>query len=279
MAVDLQISPKRRLARARKHEKDLLANIADAESRRRAESAQRLYVESKDAIRVAAHRARKSYPKFRRPPVSVIEEMVGKVNVWRPCAERALLHIEEKPGGGDRTIHSFKMENRTRQHLVAAAMRPRLHVLPNQFASGGGTHAAIKSVIATIEAGNRYVAELDIRDYYPSVKAAHLREVLPIPKTIIATTIMAAAVNLWPGWMNQQSVTREVQKLKKALAEPQTVCVIEEGDQEDQENQEDEDSLDSSCPYSPSSPSLYSITDDYFPPELDEVLGGLVALG
>lgn len=170
-----------------KHEKELLADIAEAGSPRRAESAQRLYLQSKDAIRVAAHNARKSFPKSRRPSSSAIDEIVVKVNVWRPCAERVLLHIKKKPGGATRTIHSFKMENRTRQHLVAAAMRPRLHVLPNQFASGGGTHAAITSVVASIEAGNRYVAELDIRDYYPSVKATHLREVLPIPKTIITT--------------------------------------------------------------------------------------------
>jgi hypothetical protein len=267
-------SLKRRLAQAMKHEKELFADIAEAGSPRQAESAQRLYVQSKDAIRVAAYKARKSFPKFRRPPVSVIDQMVGKVNVWRPCAERALLHIEEKPGGARRTIHSFRMENRTRQHLVAAAMRPRLHLLPNQFASGGGTHAAIKSVVSAIEAGNRYVAELDISDYYPSVNAAHLREVLTIPKTIIDTTIMAAAVNLWPGWINQQSLTREVQKLKKALAKPQVACVLEEGDQEDQEDQH---SLDSPC--SPHPPSLHTITDDYFPPELDEVMGGLVALG
>lgn len=65
-----------------------------------------------------------------------------------------------------------------------------------------------------------------------------------------------------------------MQKLKKALAEPQAICVLEEGDQLGQENQEDQNSLDSPCP-----PSPYTITDDYFPLELDEVLGGLVALG
>src|SRR5688500_2800526 len=96
---DIPKSTKRALREALKQERELCADIAEAGSRRRAESAQRFYVQSKPAIRVAAQEARKSFPRFRRPPVSVIEEMVGKVNVWRPCAERALLHIEEKPGG------------------------------------------------------------------------------------------------------------------------------------------------------------------------------------
>src|SRR5688572_11833688 len=143
MATDITKSARRRLAQAREHAKELLADIAEAGSRRQAESAQRLYLDSKDAIKVAAQEARKSFPRFRRPPVSVIEEMVGKVNVWQPCSERVMLRRKEKKTPGTyRLTYDFGPQNRIRHHLVAACLKPRVKLHPRQYASkgNGGTH-------------------------------------------------------------------------------------------------------------------------------------------
>jgi len=244
------------LKKALKHERELRAGIASAGaegSSRRAENAQRLYLDSFDSKIVAACRAGKSFPLHLRPQPTSMVRAARETNVWRLCGERVMLRLEEKKTPGTyRLIYDFGVENRTRQHLVAECLKPRVALHPRQYASaGGGTHAAVKAVSEAIEAGSRYVAHADINNFYSSVSPEKLAGVLPLPKRLIETVVLAKAYRLWPGWVeDQESLHQEVNKLNTDLASHLEDLHL-----------------------------LHTSVTDEFPPDFDEALGGYLAEG
>ncbi len=217
------------LGKARRHADKLAARIAEAHAAGRyhkAEALQREYVGSYDARLVATAEAARRMARDYRPTEAAIIAAAAKLNLWQPSREPVEVFLVPKKtdnGNNDyRPVCRFGLDNRALQRLLVKAISPRVSLLPNQYGTKGVT-PAVEAARATIEAGNRYVATLDIESFYPSIARDLLREVFPGPERWIDTVVLARNLNFVPRWGHHHIYSlkhqlQEVEKLKKELA-------------------------------------------------------------
>jgi len=75
-----------------------------------------------------------------------------------------------------------------------------LELHPNQYATRGGVHAAIKHTKQALIDGYLWVVELDIKDCYPSFDEEKLASLLPLPKEVTDHVIISRYLNLSSGF-------------------------------------------------------------------------------
>ena len=70
---------------------------------------------------------------------------------------------------------------------------------PNQFATKGGTHGAIRAVEKAMEEGFCWTIEVDISNCYLSFDGESIANFLPLPKKVTRGVIMSEYLSLVPG--------------------------------------------------------------------------------
>jgi hypothetical protein len=101
---------------------------------------------------------------------------------------------------GYRPIHKFGVGDHARQLVLNAAVQPRLHLDPRQFAAQGGRPAAIRAAIEHVNLhGARWAVQVDITNFFPSIdrEAAISRlSARAVPEEVSRGTIFPIAERL-----------------------------------------------------------------------------------
>jgi hypothetical protein len=125
------------------------------------------------------------------------EAIAGKLDPWKGTEEPVSGYWKKKSSGkGHRFICKFGLENRALQYLVRDVLIAQLELHPNQYATRGGVHAAIKHTKQALSDGYLWAAELDIKDCYPSFDESKLPNLLPLPKEVTDNVIISKYLNL-----------------------------------------------------------------------------------
>jgi hypothetical protein len=197
-----------------KRERKLRGRIEQAKTDKEARYWQTLYVGSRDPLRVAARRARSSFPLDRRPPLSAISETADRVSALRGSDEPVMVRVKRKGSHGYRLIQSFGQENKTLQYVVGEALKARTVFHPRQFANSKGRPAAVLALRDALLAGNCHMAEIDIKNCYGSFDGEDLGKVLHLPERLIETVVLATNHNL----QIQPIAKKEIKQTKFGLA-------------------------------------------------------------
>lgn len=119
----------------------------------------------------------------------VIRAMAADLNVHEPLIEPIDVLVRHKRGR-DREVYSFRPQSRARQLLVADVLRAIHPSRPNQFMEKGGVSAALRAVEQAVRDGHVYAREVDIQNFYPSVRLEQLIEALrPLPRAVVEGTV------------------------------------------------------------------------------------------
>jgi len=185
------------------HEQALSAKLRRVDTKGKSKKAEywtRCYLQSFDARLVATERAFRSLPLHRRPPMSRVPDIAANLRPWRGTDEEVALSFPPKETNPDevRTIMNFGIENRALQYQVLHALEAGAKTHPMQFATRGGTRAAIKAARNALLGGHHWAAEIDISSCYPSFDEERLSGLLPVPKEVVEKVILSRDLNLTP---------------------------------------------------------------------------------
>lgn len=114
-----------------------------------------------------------------------ISALAAQCNPFHPCSEPAVpIHV---PGrSGRRIVHSFGPQKRMHQLLVADLLLHLHPPLDQQCLFRGGMPAAFRAVEAAYHEGFTFAAEIDMIDFYGSVRLEGLAELLhPLPCSVV----------------------------------------------------------------------------------------------
>jgi hypothetical protein len=164
----------------------------------RARRRQRLYLTSYAVARTTVAQVSKEAPDHLKLNADQQEALAARINVYEPCAEPATLHVIPKPKGGTRTTFAFGTENRARQEIALAAMKPFALPLigPNQYALKG-THACIEDIRTDLEQpDSKYQFTLDATDAFGSQEQAgqEIADLGILPLAVATNVLMARNV-------------------------------------------------------------------------------------
>ncbi|MBV2361711.1 hypothetical protein KUH32_18245 [Thalassococcus sp. CAU 1522] len=155
------------------------------------------YLKSFDARIEAVCSVNKSKPLAKRTDLGRCILLAEKMNLWAPQAEIARVH--QVPRGTPnryRWIWSFQLRSSAAQLMVSQCIRalmPPPEEMPWLF-TDRGVQAAIAKMIALIEDGNVWVAELDISEFYPSVAKSKVLPKLPFKKVVERVAFATTAI-------------------------------------------------------------------------------------
>lgn len=136
------------------------------------------------AIRVA-----KQMKPRERPTLDRCLEIAGTLDLYGPINEASRIRARGKSSGGVRVTHAFGIQHKTAQHMVKRVLSA--HVAPRPFQyTHKGTHAAIIAVREALASGYRYVAHLDICEFYPSFELEMLAPELPLPPEVVQRVVV-----------------------------------------------------------------------------------------
>ena len=185
------------------HEQELLRKIESAHlngKSKKAEYLQREYLNSYDARLVATRRACMAMKPKHRPPMSKLPTIASNLNARSGTQEK--VGVRWKPKKSDphafRPVMEFGIENRALQYLTKAAIAARADLHPMQFAVNGGVGAAVQRASEALASGFNYVAEMDIRNCYPSFNGEKVATLLPVPKEVSEKVVLSQSLNLYP---------------------------------------------------------------------------------
>lgn len=183
------------LAKAQKHARDLLNDVARAHAggkHAQALRATRAYLASFDARYLAVVEANKKLKQHKRAPKGSLAAIAHSLNAFNGSQEKATAHWKPKSADGDfRVVLDFGIEQRALQELVSQVLKVQSETHPHQFAVRGGKEAAIQLAAKALEAGYAYVIETDITDCYPSFNQSKVMDLLPLPKEVSKKVIIS----------------------------------------------------------------------------------------
>ena len=105
----------------------------------------RKYLGSFDAALHATFEAYDAMEKEDRPDPQELPSIAGSLDPWKGTEEPVHVHRIPKDSPGQyRTVLEFGIQNRALQYLVRDVLIAVLELHPNQYATRGGVHAAIK---------------------------------------------------------------------------------------------------------------------------------------
>ena len=131
------------------------------------------------------------------PTRQELPSIASSLDPWKGTKEPVLVHRIPKDSPGQyRTVLEFEIENRALQYLVRDVLIAVLELHPNQYATRGGVHAAIKHTKQALIDGYLWAVELDINDCYPSFDEEKLASLLPLPKEVTDHVILSRHLNL-----------------------------------------------------------------------------------
>jgi hypothetical protein len=126
-----------------------------------------------------------------------LEAIASKLDPWKGTDEPVHGYWKKKTSGkGRRFICEFGIEHRALQYLVREVLIALLDLHPNQYATRGGVHAAIRHTKQTLTDGYVWAAELDINNCYSSFDEEKLSSLLPLPKEVTDHVILLRYMNL-----------------------------------------------------------------------------------
>lgn len=211
------------------HEQEMFQRIRETHlkgHRRDAAYLQRRYLTSFDARLVAASTAYDKLKRWRRPELSKLPEIAKNINALRGTDERVDVRWVPKKNNSHefRLLMDFGIQNRALQYQIRRCIEARLDLHPMQFALNGGRDVAIERVQEFLLQGFHHVAELDIKNCYPSFDGEKLTGLLPIPKEVTEKVILSRNLNLYPVnmWDSSQSgdvSPEDIEYLAEYLAE------------------------------------------------------------
>ena len=157
----------------------------------------RKYLGSFDAKLHATLEAYQAMEPKDRPDPAKLKVIASGLDPWKGTKEPVLVHRIPKGSPGEyRTVLEFEIENRALQYLVRDVLIAVLELHPNQYATRGGVHAAIKHTKQALTDGYLWAVELDIKDCYPSFDGEKLTSLLPLPKEVTEHVILSRHLNL-----------------------------------------------------------------------------------
>jgi hypothetical protein len=115
-----------------------------------------------------------------------IEALAARIDVYTPSHEYVRCRTIRKPDTRVRDVQSFGPLKRARQLFVAGVIRALHPPRANQFLVVGGIPAALKAVEAAYRRGMTHAVELDVTDFYGSIRYSDLAEALrPLPDAVV----------------------------------------------------------------------------------------------
>ncbi|AYG59685.1 hypothetical protein [Rhizobium jaguaris] len=132
--------------------------------------------------------------KKNRPQGEAFYAAAAALSLIRPGTEQIHIKAVNKKRYPDfRPIHAFGPAETARQLLFGWCAQPFMPVEPNQYATrNGGRPAAIKRMLELVENETfRFVATLDIKDFYPNVCRDWLKANLPVGVRVSANVVLA----------------------------------------------------------------------------------------
>jgi len=184
---------RRQLGRARRHFKKLRSRLIDAAANPREFRKQAIYfMQSSDVRLVAfAEQNRRQKPKRRLLPVQVLRS-ARSVNPRSASSEPVRTLLKEKSGGGCRPLMIFGPKNRTYQQIVKWILEIWGRKFDNHdMLVKGSTRRVTDALCEKIQSQRlKFVAELDVSAFFPSVSQKWLRDNLPLPKGVIDNIVM-----------------------------------------------------------------------------------------
>lgn len=118
-----------------------------------------------------------------------VKALADAVTVFAPMDEPATVFAREKTSKrGFRAIFSFGDRQRVAQRVLANVVE--VYTVKRSFQHfDAGVPKAIKRVLAQINAGNVWLAHLDIKSFYPSFTLKGLTDFLPLPNTVVEAAL------------------------------------------------------------------------------------------
>jgi hypothetical protein len=191
--ADEEVARVAKLRKFRKRERKLLGRVRrkDAGSDLKAQRNMVREWQGSAAYRICgAVRANKKLPLARRGSLAELFEMGNRAS-WNAISdEKVHIHIQPKSGSKFRTVSDFENRNRMMHYAAVGAVFPNLNPKPFQYefkgkGEFGGISAAIQDIKASILAGNRWAARLDIKAFYESFTEEQLCKLLPLLKNVV----------------------------------------------------------------------------------------------
>ncbi|WP_324752783.1 reverse transcriptase domain-containing protein [Roseovarius sp. Pro17] len=134
-----------------------------------------------------------------------LEEMATLATTYKALSclnEAAKIWTEPKLSGGVRVICAFGPVARSYQRMVRTLLRMTYKPQDFQFTHLGSA-AKIQLAMSLIkEKGYTHVAEIDIKDFFPSFSEGKLVAALPLPKEAIRQIVLAKGADWYPSYAN-----------------------------------------------------------------------------
>lgn len=118
-----------------------------------------------------------------------VKALADTVTLFEPMAEPVTVFAKEKTSKrGFRAIFSFGDRHRVGQRMLANLIES--HTFKRSYQHfDDGVPKAIKRVLAQIDAGQVWLAHLDIKDFFPSFTIEGLTDFLPLPQTVVEAAL------------------------------------------------------------------------------------------
>ena len=132
------------------------------------------------------------YPKSGKAlTLAQAKKLSEQVNLRKPSVEKVRVREMEKPEGGKRVIMAFGPRDRAAKWLADSILRAIWGISPYEYSrQGRGRDAAIRETIHSFnEGGARRIIKVDIKGFYPSVDMEKLEPLIPLPLSVIRTTL------------------------------------------------------------------------------------------
>jgi hypothetical protein len=156
------------------------------------------HMNSFDTKLIAVDEANKKMKRHRRVKAEQIIGIAERLDPWRGTKEPVLAHMKGKKdsSGNYRWVMNFGIENRALQQMTRDILRFAGRIAPGQYGCSGGVKAAGKAVLKNLDDGYVYVAEVDIKNCYPSFNREGITTVLPVPKEIVNKVLTSHCLNI-----------------------------------------------------------------------------------
>lgn len=125
---------------------------------------------------------------------ATVARLAAECDPFRPCRERAVMSAV-RTRGRNRYVYNFRPAKRMRQLLVADLLRSLHPPRDQQYLNCGGMPAAFRAVEGAIAEGFSHAAEIDMVDFYSSMRLEGLARILrPLPPHVIEHVVVERVV-------------------------------------------------------------------------------------
>ncbi|TAU01483.1 reverse transcriptase domain-containing protein [Rhizobium ruizarguesonis] len=144
---------------------------------------------SADIIQVRPTSGRRHWRRWRNRDA---RRKASSIQLGHAPGDRYTVFSVKKSSGGIRPIHAYGVTDRVRQRLLLMAYGDRLPINENIYSArgNGGRPAAITEVVRRIDAGAKWAAVLDIKNFFGAADRGWLVRKLPMPKAYIRSTVL-----------------------------------------------------------------------------------------